>query len=261
MTTDTTTTTTTVTRTFDWTTGAWIDVQANPTGETAPVSTTPTAVPVDVSVLLDRSGSMQGLEGDVVGGINRFFADQRNGEGECTVTLAQFDSDDPYEVLATAQPIDQVADLTIDQYRPRGATPLLDAIGALLDDAQRRLGDGPANGTVDPVVVVFTDGLENASRRLTRSQLFARIGDLRDAGWTFVFLGANQDSYGEAGRLGFDGRNTQNFRGDSQGMRAASEDLSRGLSSMRSKAGNDRLMHKLDYFDGLKYAERDDDTR
>jgi hypothetical protein len=260
MTTDTTTTTT-VTRTFDWTTGAWIDVQANPTGETAPTSTTPTVVPIDVSVLLDRSGSMQGLEGDVVGGINRFFADQRNGEGECTVTLAQFDSDDPYEVLAAAQPIDQVADLTIDQYRPRGATPLLDAIGALLDDAQRRLGDGPANGTVDPVVVVFTDGLENASRRLTRSQLFERIEALKATGWTFVFLGANQDAYGEAGGLGFDGTNTQNFRGDGSGNLLAMSDVSRGLSSMRSKAGHDRLMHKLDYFDGLKYAERDDDTR
>ena len=253
--------TTITTRTFDWTTGAWIDVQANPTGGTAPVSTTPTAVPVDVSVLLDRSGSMHGLEGDVVGGINGFFADQRNGEGGCTVTLAQFDSDDPYEVLATAQPIDQVADLTIDQYRPRGATPLLDAIGALLDDAERRLGDGPANGTVDPVIVVFTDGLENASRRWTRAELFERIEALKATGWTFVFLGANQDAYGEAGGLGFDGTNIQNVRGDGSGTLLAMSDVSRGLSSMRSKAGNDRRTHKRDYFDGLKYAERDDDTR
>jgi hypothetical protein len=244
-------------RAFDWIAGTWATTAPIP----SPTNTTATIVPVDVSVLLDRSGSMQGLEGDVVGGINGFLGDQRNGEGGCTVTLAQFDSEDPYEVLASALPIDQVVDLTVDQYRPRGATPLLDAIGALLDDAERRLGEGPANGTVDPVVVVFTDGLENASRRVTREELFARIGRLRDAGWTFVFLGANQDSYLEAGRLGFAVANTQNFRGDSHGMRTASNEFSQGLTSMRSKVSHQRLMHKVDYFDGQKDAERDDDTR
>ena len=244
-------------RAFDWIAGTWATTAPIP----VPTNTTATIVPVDVSVLLDRSGSMQGLEGDVVGGINGFLGDQRNGEGGCTVTLAQFDSEDPYEVLASALPIGQVADLTVDQYRPRGMTPLLDAIGALLDDAERRLGEGPANGTVDPVVVVFTDGLENASQRITRADLFARIGRLRDAGWTFVFLGANQDSYLEAGRLGFAVANTQNFRGDSHGMRTASNEFSQGLTSMRSKVSHQRLMHKLDYFDGQKDAERDDDTR
>jgi hypothetical protein len=253
MTTDITTN-----HTFDWNTGTWSTGLTNPDKDTAP---TATIVPVDVSILLDRSGSMQGLEGDVVGGINGFLGDQRDGEGDCTVTLAQFDSDDPYEVLVGAQPIGQVADLTTDQYRPRGATPLLDAIGALLDDAERRLGDGPANGTVDPVIVVFTDGLENVSRRITRADLFGRIGRLREAGWTFVFLGANQDSYLEAGRLGFADANTQNFHGDSYGMRTASGDFSRGLTSMRGKVSRERLMHKLDYFDSRKDAEQDDDTR
>ena len=251
----------TTNHTFDWDTGTWSTGLTNPDKDAAPTDTTATVVPVDVSILLDRSGSMQGLEGDVVGGINGFLGDQRDGEGDCTVTLAQFDSDDPYEVLVGAQPIGQVADLTTDQYRPRGATPLLDAIGALLDDAERRLGDGPTNGTVDPVIVVFTDGLENASRRITRADLFARIGRLREAGWTFVFLGANQDSYLEAGRLGFADANTQNFRGDSYGMRTASGDFSRGLTSMRGKVSRERLMHKLDYFDSRKDAEQDDDTR
>lgn len=251
----------TTNHTFDWDTGTWSTGLTNPDKDTGPTATTATVVPVDVSILLDRSGSMQGLEGDVVGGINGFLGDQRDGEGDCTVTLAQFDSEAPFEVLASALPIDQVVDLTVDQYRPRGATPLLDAIGALLDDAERRLGEGPANGTVDPVVVVFTDGLENASQRITRSDLFARIGRLRDAGWTFVFLGANQDSYLEAGRLGFAGANTQNFRGDSYGMRTASGDFSRGLTSMRGKVSRERVMHKLEFFDGRKDAEQDDDTR
>jgi len=251
----------TTNHTFDWDTGTWSTGLTNPDKDTGPTATTATVVPVDVSILLDRSGSMQGLEGDVVGGINGFLGDQRDGEGDCTVTLAQFDSEAPFEVLASALPIDQVVDLTVDQYRPRGATPLLDAIGALLDDAERRLGEGPANGTVDPVVVVFTDGLENASQRITRSDLFARIGRLRDAGWTFVFLGANQDSYLEAGRLGFAVANTQNFRGDSHGLRTASGDFSRGLTSMRGKVSHQRLMHKVEFFDGRKDAEQDDDTR
>ena len=76
-----------------------------------------------------------------------------------------------------------------------------------------------------------------------------------------MFLGANQDSYLEAGRLGFADANTQNFRGDSHGMRTASDDFSRGLTSMRGKVSRQRLMHKLDYFDGRKDAEQDDDTR
>ena len=252
----------TATRTFDWTAGVWTSAE---TPEATTSDTTDTPVPVDVSILLDRSGSMAGLVADVVGGINAFLADQRTTATDrlaaCTVTLAQFDSQDPYEVLASARPVDEIADLTAEQYQPRGATPLLDAVGTLLDDTERRVGSGPADGTIDPVVVVFTDGLENASRQWNRAALFDRITALEAAGWTFVFLGANQDAYLEAGGLGFAGANTQNFRGDGLGSRYAMAEVSRGLSSMRSKQKLDRDGHKLDFFDGHKDAERDDDTR
>ena len=147
----------------------------------------------DIWFLLDRSGSMASIARDVVTGFDGFFASQRATGGEATVTVVQFDDHDRHEVIVDAQPLDAVRSIA-GRFEPRGSTPLYDAIGLLLDRAERRGGDA-----ADQLVVVFTDGHENASRDWTQQRLFARIGALRDRGWTFVFLGANQDSYAAGG--------------------------------------------------------------
>ena len=216
-------------------------------------------VPVHVSFLIDRSGSMQGLVEDVVGGFNSFLDTQRKESGDCTMTLVQFDSEDPFEVVHDGTPIGQVPDLTRDQYQPRSMTPLLDALGDLVTSVDRRVaGLGTPE---DQIVVVFSDGLENASRRWTRSTLFEAIDIRKAAGWTFVYLGANQDSYDEAGHLGFDRTNTQNFRGDGLGTRHAMLSVDRAVRDYRRSPIADKRRRKKDLFDGLKEAETDDATR
>ena len=212
-------------------------------------------VPVHVSFLIDRSGSMAGLAEDVVGGFNAFLATQKQETGDCTMTLVQFDTGNPFEVLHDATPIDKVPDLTRDSYQPRGATPLLDALGELVTSVDHRLtGLGTAE---DQIVVVFSDGLENASTRWTRSTLFEAIEGRKASGWTFVYLGANQDSYHEAGRIGFDDTNVQNFRGDGIGTRHAMGSVDRAVRDYRRSAPAAKQRLKQNLFDDLKEAEVD----
>lgn len=204
---------------------------------------------VHVSFLLDRSGSMGAIQGDVIGGFNRFLREQQGRPGICRMTLVQFDSQEPFEVLADAVNVEEVAMLDPERYRPRGGTPLLDALGKLLEHAERR-----ARGRdEDAVVVVFTDGQENASHTWTRSALFERIEGLKAKGFGFVFLGANQDSYAEAGNLGFAPGSTSNWHGDS--TTAAFSQISRSLHSYRDKLCLERRAQSIDFFEGVKEAE------
>ncbi len=213
----------------------------------------PRAAPVHVSFLIDRSGSMDGLESDVVGGFNRFVVEQREKPGECTLTLVQFDSEDPFEVVHDAVPVQEVPDLTVERYRPRGTTPLLDALGRLVERADARLKG--LDGEEDYIIAVFTDGLENASHRWTRQRLFDVITERKRGGWTFVFMGANQDSYAEAGRLGLDDGSVQDFRADKQGVHAAFGSFNRAVREYRGAARGERLRRKKGFFAGRKEAE------
>ncbi|MDG2427129.1 MAG: ADP-ribosylglycohydrolase family protein [Acidimicrobiales bacterium] len=230
--------------------------------QTTPVVPKPTLVggsdvdvPVHVSFLIDRSGSMQGLIEDVVGGFNAFLSTQKSETGDCTMTLVQFDSQNPFEVLHDATPISQVPDLTRNQYQPRGGTPLLDALGDLVTSVDGRLTG--LRTSEDQIVVVFSDGMENASSRWTRPTLFEAIKARKAAGWTFVYLGANQDSYEEAGRIGFDNTNVQNFRGDGTGTRHAMGSVDRAVRDYRRAPIAEKQLRKQNLFDDLKEAEAD----
>lgn len=224
-----------------------------PADTTAPVRSGD--LPVHVSFLIDRSGSMSGLEADVVGGFNTFVAEQRSEPGECTLTAVQFDGTDPFEVLRDAVDINSVEALRISDYQPRGMTPLFDALGNLIRSAEERLA---GLGTVeDQIVVVFTDGNENASRAWTREALFTLIDEKKKEGWTFVFMGANQDSYATGSALGFDRGSTQNYRSDSSGTRASWQSVGRAVREYRGSDSHVRQQRRSDFFDGVKEAEED----
>ena len=215
--------------------------------------------PVHVSFLLDRSGSMAGLVDDVIGGFNAFVANQRTVTGDCAFTAVQFDSHNPFEIIHAAIPIVSVPNLDQDRYRPRGTTPLLDALGNLITTTERRVSSSASDE--DQIIVVFTDGLENASSNWTRSTLFNLIEKKKAEGWTFVFLGANQDAYGEGRDLGFDQRNIQTYRGDGRGTREAWGSVDRAVSDYRRASWNEKERRKTDLFDGVKEAEYDHQTR
>lgn len=208
---------------------------------------------VHVSFLLDRSGSMEPIRDDVIGGFNQFLREQQARPGVCRMTLVQFDSQAPFEILADAADVRDVRPLDAGRYEPRAGTPLLDALGALIEHAERR-----ARGRdEDAVIVVFTDGEENASERWKRAELFERIAALKARGWAFVFLGANQDAYAEGGGLGFATGSTSSWKHRSS--RAALGQVSRSMLAYRGKDRSGRVEQSLDFFEGLKEAEADSD--
>jgi hypothetical protein len=200
---------------------------------------------------------MDAIRDDVVGGFNSFVAQQREEVGECLMTLVQFDSQDPYEVLFDARSVLDVPPLTAATFQPRGSTPLYDAMGRAIANAtiraeQRVAADDPDE---DIVFVTFTDGLENASREYDREKVFAAVKKREERGWTFVFLGANQDSYAAGGALGYDPRSVQNFKADALGTRTAWESVGRATSSRRRKLAASMPVDKGDFFEGTKEAE------
>ena len=159
----------------------------------------PRADRVQVTVLLDRSGSMGAIREDTIGGFNAFLADQRRLPGECRLSLVQFDTQSPQSVTVDAAPIAQAPELTVDTYSPRGGTPLLDALGMLLERLDEREESDPDE---QQLVAVLTDGYENASRHFSGAQILEMVENRKAAGWAFVFLGANIDAFAEAGSLG-----------------------------------------------------------
>ena len=141
--------------------------------------------------LLDRSGSMQSIREDTIGGFDAFIADQRTQPGECRVTLAQFD--DRYEEVYADRPVAEVPGLEL---HPRGTTALLDAIGRLVTDAGARLAALPEAERPGTVIVgIMTDGHENASREWTHPAVRALIEQQTQTyGWEFLYMGADQDA-------------------------------------------------------------------
>jgi hypothetical protein len=165
--------------------------------------TTTEAIPVHLIFVLDRTGSMQPIRGDVIGGFNTLLADQKAKPGECVMTLIQFDSEDPFEVLADAVPLDQVPELTTETYVPRGSTPLLDAEGRAIVRMEERAAKRAAIGEPGEAVVyaTYTDGLENASREWTFATLSAKKKEHEDD-WAFLYLGVGHDAYNQARSVG-----------------------------------------------------------
>lgn len=196
-----------------------------------------TSTPVHIAIVLDRSGSMASIADDVVGGFNTYLAEQQKVRGLARLTLAQFDSEDPFEVLVDGKDLREVVPLAREAYQPRGSTPLFDAIGRMIaridaDVVSRNAAGEPAE---DQVVVVLTDGMENASREFTRADVLALIERRRSSGWVFVFLGADQDSLSAGGAIGVAGPNTRDWAKSKQGVEQLYRDLDRSTTLHREK--------------------------
>ena len=212
---------------------------------------------VKIWFLLDRSGSMQHLAEDVIGGFNQFLADQATKPGKVRMTAVQFDGDDPFEVIYDAQRVTNLEPLTTDTYWARGVTPLYDAVGTLIERADARLVRRAKEGCPleDQLVLVFTDGLENASRRFDRAQVFDLIKKRMDDDWTFVFMGANQDSYAEGGKIGLATGNVQDYAATPDSVGDAFGSMSRATGDFRGKSRRQRGADKERFFGDIKEAE------
>lgn len=188
----------------------------------------------DITVILDRSGSMEQIASDVIGGFNAFLAEQQRQAGDCRLTLAQFD--DQYEVVFAARPIDDADKLTHETFRPRGCTALLDAVGRTIASTGARLVALSEDERPDRVMlVIITDGLENASTDFTRERVLQMISTQQTVyRWTFLFLAANQDAIAEAAAVGIGAEQAMNFAATEAGVQSVARCLSAAVSSLRS---------------------------
>ena len=210
-----------------------------------------------VWMLLDRSGSMSGLEAAVVKGVGRFIAEQAAEPGTCRLTVAQFDSEAPFEVLVDDVSVHKADPHALERYEPRGLTPLFDAVGRLIGCADQRISRRAKAGKKpeDQTVVIVTDGLENASTDCSAADIQNLITKRREQGWAFVFMGANQDSYSESARLGFDARSVQNYEASDEGVDEAFASVSRAQRERRTMSSVGLAARQDDYFGGVREAE------
>ncbi len=190
----------------------------------------------DITMILDRSGSMGSIATETIDGFNHFLQEQRLLPGRACLTLVQFD--DLYEVLCVGKDLQEVPNLDYDTFQPRGATALLDAIGMSIRMATSRLLVFPPDQRPEHVFfVILTDGLENASSRFERRLVFDMIRHQRQTNkWIFLFMGANQDAISEAGSLGIPEDAAMNFESNGHGTQAAFHKVSLNLRNLRLNA-------------------------
>lgn len=197
--------------------------------------------------ILDRSGSMSGLESDTIGGYNSMLIKQKEADGEATITTVLFD--DQYELLHDRINIKGVVPITEKEYFVRGTTALLDAIGKTIC----KIGNVQKNTTDEEraekvLFVITTDGHENASKEYTYSDIKTIIDRQKNKfGWEFIFLGANIDAVVEAEKFGIDSSRVAQFHNDKEGIELNFAVMSDAISEYRlNKAISDNWKNSID---------------
>lgn len=187
----------------------------------------------DITVILDRSGSMYACQSDAEEGLNAFVAEQRKLEGECLFTLVEFNHD--YNFFCKGIP---VSDVPYYKLIPSGMTALMDAVGRAINETGIRLSQMLEQDR--PALVIFailTDGQENSSKEFSRTQVKEMIErQTKDYDWQFTFLGANQDAFSEAANIGINQQAVANF---------STKKSSQAFASVASNVGRMRSASKI----------------
>ena len=175
--------------------------------------------------ILDRSGSMAGLEGDTIGGFNSLIEKQRRQEGKCYVSTVLFDN--VSEVLHDRVELSEIRNMTEDDYTVRGCTALIDAIGGAIHHiANIHKYARPEDVPEHTMFVIMTDGMENASRRYTSGEVKKMIEKEKEKyGWEFLFIGANIDSVETARHFGIGADRSVNYHADALGTAVVFESV------------------------------------
>lgn len=188
----------------------------------------------EIVFILDRSGSMSGLEKDTIGGFNSLIEKQKKERGQCVVSTVLFDYES--QVIHDRVDINKVQPLTDREYFARGSTALLDAVGGAIHHIGNvhkyaRREDRPEK----TLFVITTDGMENASRHYTYEKVKQMVERQKSRyGWEFIFLGANIDALETAGSFGIDKDMAVDFKNDSRGTQLNYQVLSDTIKTVRS---------------------------
>ena len=186
----------------------------------------------EIVFILDRSGSMSGLEKDTIGGFNSMIEKQKKQDGKAYVSTVLFDHESV--VLHDRLPLEQIKPMTEDDYTVRGCTALLDAIGG----AVKHIGNihryaRPEDVPEHTMFVITTDGLENASRKYNSRDIKRLIESKKEEGWEFLFIGANIDAIETANVYGISADRAVNYNADSQGTGVVFEAVSETVAKFR----------------------------
>ncbi len=186
----------------------------------------------EIVFILDRSGSMSGLEKDTIGGFNAMIEKQKKQDGKAYVSTVLFDHESV--VLHDRLPLEQIKPMTEDDYTVRGCTALLDAIGGAI----KHIGNihkyaRPEDVPEHTMFVITTDGLENASRKYNSRDIKRLIESKKEEGWEFLFIGANIDAIETANDYGISADRAVNYNADSQGTGVVFEAVSETVAKFR----------------------------
>ncbi|MBQ6401989.1 MAG: VWA domain-containing protein [Firmicutes bacterium] len=183
--------------------------------------------------ILDRSGSMSGMEADTIGGFNSMLEKQKKEEGDAILTTALFDN--RYELIHDRFPIQSVQNMTEKEYYVRGSTALLDAMGSTIQktiNVQKHL---PEKERAEKVIfVIITDGMENSSCEYTYGDVQRMVEVQKEKGWEFMFLGANIDAISEARKFGIPESRAVRYHSDAKGTAMNYDCVSEAICCMRS---------------------------
>ena len=181
----------------------------------------------DITIILDRSGSMFTIKSATIEGFNSFINKQQKGDFDVNLTFVQFDNE--YEKVYEQKEIKKVKYLNHETYIPRGTTALLDAIGITINSTKQRINateksKKPAN----VIIAIITDGYENASVEYSRESISKLINKReKKDNWNFIFLAANQDAIKEGGRFGIHSDKALTFKNNREGVENAFKSMSK----------------------------------
>ena len=203
----------------------------------------------EIVYILDRSGSMGGLEADTIGGFNAMMEKQKKTGEKALVSTVLFD--DRSEVIHDRVPIEKIEKMTDRQYYVRGCTALLDAVGGAI----RHIGNvhkyiRPEDRPDNTIVVITTDGMENASSRYSREEVEKMVKHQQETyGWEFIFIGANIDAYAEAQKFGIRKERAVNYVCDERGTANVFSGISKAVCSVMMAPGAAKASECLDESD------------
>ena len=200
----------------------------------------------EIVFILDRSGSMGGLESDTIGGYNSMLKKQKKEKGEAVISTVLFD--DYTEVLHNRKKIKNVKLITEDEYYVRGCTALLDAVGGAIRHIDRVHKDMPADERPDKTLfIITTDGMENASKHYSYGMVKKMVEKKKKKDhWEFIFLGANIDAVEVAGRFGVDKRRAVRYECDGAGTALNFQVMSNLVSCARASASAVEMEEMMD---------------
>jgi uncharacterized protein YegL len=188
-----------------------------------------------IAMVLDRSGSMQSLRNEIIGGFNAFIEEQKNVEGKATVTLVQFDNE--IDRMADFKPLPEIDPLTEKTYVPRGMTKLYDAIGLTVKTVQESIANLKKGKPDKVLVLILTDGLENSSQEYDTAAIRGLLDERQKDGWEFSFIGANQDAVLTAKGLGLRNPDANiTYSATKEGAESVLRSMSRATATYRCAA-------------------------